>query len=131
MTRGWLCLLLLLAGCLPVTAPPQLQHTPGAFVRVDERRLTAPGFQVQYPPGWRIVRTSIAADPVQVVFVAPDEALTITLSRVPLPAGAARRTTRTLADGTRLYLAGQYPPARAADFEAAWRAVLQSLAAAP
>src|SRR5687768_6640877 len=75
---------LLLFGCVPAAPPIQLQATPGAFVRVDEHIYDAGAFRVANPPGWRIVKSSIAAAPMQVVFVSPDETMTITVSEIPI-----------------------------------------------
>jgi hypothetical protein len=75
-------LLFIMAACvpqIPATTPPQLQHTPGAFVVVDERIYDAGVFRVAYPSGWRIVKSSIAAAPMEVVFVSPDDAIRLEL----------------------------------------------------
>ena len=74
---------MLLGGCAPIvpaTAPPQLEHTPGAFVAVTDNFFDAGLFRVDYPKSWRVVKTSIAAaDHLQVVFAAPDSsAVTLT-----------------------------------------------------
>ena len=74
---------MLLGGCAPIvpaTAPPQLEHTPGAFVAVADNFFDAGRFRVDYPKSWRVVKTSIAAaDHLQVVFAAPDSsAVTLT-----------------------------------------------------
>lgn len=86
--RGLILAALLLNACgpiVPATAPPQLQHTPGAFVTVTETRFDAGLFQVDYPKSWRVVKTSIAADHrLQVVFAAPQgSAVTLTQTDVP------------------------------------------------
>lgn len=86
--RGLILAALLLNACgpiVPATTPPQLQHTPGAFVTVTEARFDAGLFQVDYPKSWRVVKTSIAADRLlQVVFAAPQgSAVTLTQADVP------------------------------------------------
>lgn len=65
---------------VPATTPPQLDHTPGAFVIVTEDTFDGGIFRVDYPSSWRIVKTSIAgAENLQVVFVSPDDhAITLT-----------------------------------------------------
>jgi hypothetical protein len=76
-------LLIGLAACqspVPATTPPQLDHTPGAFVSVTDDVYNAGVFRVRYPEGWRVVKTSIAGAPMEVVFVSPDDELTIRLS---------------------------------------------------
>ena len=69
-------LTVLLSACAPIvpaTAPPQLEHTPGAFAVVTDAFFDAGRFRVDYPKSWRVVKTSIAADDhLQVVFAAPD-----------------------------------------------------------
>lgn len=76
---------MLLSACtplVPATTPPQLQHTPAAFIVVTDTTLDAGMFTVDYPASWRIVKSSIAAsDRVQVVFVTADDS-TVTLTEV-------------------------------------------------
>lgn len=84
---GWTLLFVgfILSACaplVPATTPPQLEHTPGAFVVVTHETFDAGEFVVDYPSSWRVVKTSIAAaEHIQIVFVAPDES-TITLTDV-------------------------------------------------
>ena len=83
MLARFLLFAVLLNACaplVPATAPPQLQHTPGAFVIVTDTRFDAGLFQVDYPKSWRVVKTSIAAaHHLQIVFAAPDgSAITLT-----------------------------------------------------
>lgn len=89
MRRLCLALLLLACGCLPhipATVPPQLSHTPGAFVRLSESHFDAGSFRLDYPPAWRIIKTSTAAAAqLEVVFAAPSGS-TITLTQVAAPA---------------------------------------------
>ena len=83
----YLILGLLLGACAPIipaTTPPQFQHTPGTFVIVTDNTFDAGVFRVNYPPSWRVVKTSIAStDLVQVVFVAPDKS-SITLTQTDI-----------------------------------------------
>lgn len=107
---------LLLSACapaIPATAPPQLEHTPGAFVVVTDRRFDAGLFRLDYPTSWRIVKTSIAAaDRLQVVFVAPDTS-TITLTQVD---SADDEQTVSLDNGIILQVRIQPADNRAASF---------------
>ncbi len=76
----WVSFIFLIAACtplIPATTPPQLQHTPGAYVVIDERTLDAGIFQVTYPAGWHVVKNSIAAAPLSFVLVSPDDKMTI------------------------------------------------------
>lgn len=78
-------LLLLASACsslVPATVPPQLQHTPGAFVRLSETQFDASFFRLDYPSTWRVVKLNTADNTrLQVVFVAPDQS-TVTLTQV-------------------------------------------------
>ena len=66
----------------PAETPPQIQHTPGAFVTVSETRFDAGIFQLDYPSNWRIVKLSTAdTNYLKVAFVAPDQS-TVTLTQV-------------------------------------------------
>jgi hypothetical protein len=81
-------LVALIAACvphIPATIPPQLQHTPGAFVVVDERTYDAGVFRVVYPSGWRIVKSSVASAPMEVIFVSPDDAMTLQVYAADCP----------------------------------------------
>ena len=68
-----------LAACaplIPATAPPHIQHTPGAAVIVTDNRFDAGVLQLEYPRAWTVVKTSEAAsERIQVYFVAPDGGL--------------------------------------------------------
>lgn len=81
-------LILLLAACVPslvpATEPPQLRHTPGLFITFDGEFYDAQVFRVRVPDGWRVIKTSTAASPMQVVFAAPQGDLSITISAAPL-----------------------------------------------
>lgn len=81
-------LTLLLAACMPslvpATEPPQLRHTPGLFITFDGEVYDAQVFRVRVPDGWRVIKTSTAVSPMQVVFAAPQGGLSITISAAPL-----------------------------------------------
>lgn len=71
------------AACAPIVpaqTPPQLEFTPGASVRVDDVVYDAGDFKIDYPQGWRIVKSNTAEAPMSVVFVSPDETMAIYLS---------------------------------------------------
>lgn len=82
-----ICAIFLLSACacsplVPAAKPPQLQHTPGAFVTVGETRFDAGIFQLDYPSNWRVVKLSTAnTNAIKVAFVAPDQS-TVTLTQV-------------------------------------------------
>jgi len=70
------------APIVPATTPPQLEHTPGAFVVITHETFDAGVFRVDYPQSWRVVKTSIASTPfIQVVFVTPNDS-SITLTQI-------------------------------------------------
>jgi hypothetical protein len=76
----WIFLPLWIAACtplIPATTPPQLEHTPGAFVSIDDDQFDAGFFRVDYPDGWRTVKTSVATAPLEVVFASPDNSMTL------------------------------------------------------
>src|SRR5687768_2462994 len=86
----WIFFALWLTACtplIPATTPPQLEYTPGAFVTVDDDRFDAGIFRVDYPDGWRIVKSSVAAAPLEVVFASPDNSMTLQIveGEVPFP----------------------------------------------
>ena len=86
----WIFALLWIAACtplIPATTPPQLEYTPGAFVTVDDDHFDAGIFRVDYPDGWRIVKTSVATAPLEVVFASPDNSMTIRIIEgdIPIP----------------------------------------------
>ena len=61
------------APVIPATAPPQLAHTPGAWIVIADSRVDTGVFRFDYPRSWRIVRESAAASAtIQIVAVAPD-----------------------------------------------------------
>ena len=90
------------APIVPATTPPQLEHTPGAFVVVTNDTFDAGIFRVDYPQSWRVVKTSIASTEwIQVVFVSPDES-SITLTQMETVSNSTSDNERfiTLDDGT-------------------------------
>jgi len=122
----------LLSACaplIPATTPPQLQHTPGAFVSLDDEIFDAGVFQVDYPDGWRVVKISVAAAPLQVVFVSPDESMTLTLSQAPLPATQAGTNTYTRHNSIEdtIFIRGTAPIESRAEFDLIYEHVLESL----
>ncbi len=60
----------------PAKTPPQIQHTPGAFVTISGNYFDAGIFQLQYPANWRVVKLSTAdANYLKIAFVAPDQSI--------------------------------------------------------
>lgn len=56
----------------PASAPPQLQHTPGAFIEIAAGRFNAGDYKFEYPPSWRLVKHGAAsADGMHIILQAP------------------------------------------------------------
>jgi hypothetical protein len=127
--------LLMLTACaplVPATTPPQLVDTPGAFVTITDEFYDAGIFRVHYPQGWRTVKISIAAEPMRVVFVSPDDSMLITLSEVPLPEPEIPPDTVIVSEtvpseNVTIYAQGQAPATLEADFRPIFERVLASL----
>jgi hypothetical protein len=134
----YLLTLLLIAACtplIPATTPPQLEFTPGAFITVDDEVVDAGFFRVNYPDGWRIVKTSIAAAPLEIVFASPDNSMTIHIVEgeyvipegTPDPNTYERRSQLQLSDAMLLTIFGQAPIEAQADFNVIFDSVLDSI----
>ena len=57
------CICAALTACsplLPAAAPPQLTHTPGAYIEISRGKFKAESFQFDYPPTWRLVKQATA-----------------------------------------------------------------------
>jgi hypothetical protein len=127
--------LLMLTACaplVPATTPPQLVDTPGAFVTITDEFYDAGIFRVHYPQSWRTVKISIAAEPMRVVFVSPDDSMLITLSEVPLPEPEIPPDTVIVnetvpSENVTIYAQGQAPAILEADFRPIFERVLASL----
>jgi hypothetical protein len=137
--RLWLLALVWLAACtplIPATTPPQLEHTPGAFVTLDEDVFDGGVFTVTYPDGWRIVKTSVASAPLEVVFAAPDNTMTIRISTAvieaestPEPALYERREHVVLSANLTVTVTGQAPSAVQGRFDVLFDNFVASLTA--
>lgn len=57
---------------LPAAAPPQLTHTPGAYIEISRGHFKAESFQFDYPPSWRLVKqTGTNPDGMHIILRAP------------------------------------------------------------
>ena len=57
---------------LPAAAPPQLTHTPGAYIEISRGHFKADSFQFDYPPSWRLVKQAAAnTDGMHIILRAP------------------------------------------------------------
>ncbi len=129
-----LCMLLC-AGCaplIPATVPPQLSHTPGTFITIDDQFVGTTLWRIRYPDGWRVVKISIAAEPVRFVFVSPDDQMVIEVAETalieatPEPDRIYLRDTRSIA-GLTFYLSGSAPQNEGEMFEGFYQLVLDSV----
>lgn len=115
--------LLLLTGCVPARTPPQLEHTPGAYIALDGTRYDAAHFSVHYPDGWRVVKLNTAAEADRVVFAAPNELSTITVIDGALqdfqsdPAKKTDLRSITFDDGRLITIIGAAPEEQWEDFQ--------------
>lgn len=69
------CFCAVLPACtpwLPAAAPPQLSHTPGAYIEIAPGHFQARDFQFNYPSSWRLIKESAAkADAMHIILRAP------------------------------------------------------------
>jgi hypothetical protein len=138
----WIFFALWIAACtplIPATTPPQLKHTPGAFVTVDDDYFDAGMFRVDYPDGWRIVKTSVATAPLEVVFASPDNNMTIRIlswgedyPESTVEPGLHERWERLeLADDLTLTVIGYAPMEAQAEFDTLFDRVIASISTEP
>ena len=89
-----IAILSLIAGCaprFPANTPPQIHHTPGAYIVVLDGYVDAGDFRLSYPSNWRLIQQSTAQeDALQLVLVAPDGGR-VTLQQVERAEGSAGR----------------------------------------
>jgi hypothetical protein len=134
----WIFLPLWITACtplIPAMTPPQLEHTPGAFVSIDDDHFDAGFFRVDYPDGWRTVKTSVAAAPLEVVFASPDNTMTIHIvegdapfpEATPDPAIYERWEQVALADSVTITVIGETPLEAQNEFDALFDSVVASI----
>ena len=134
----WIFVVLCITACtplIPATTPPQLEHTPGAFITVDDDTFDAGIFRIDYPDGWRIVKTSVASAPLEVVFASPDDSMTIRILswsepylEVTVEPGLHERWERVeLADDLTLTVIGEAPIETQAEFDTLFDRVITSV----
>lgn len=114
---------------VPATIPPQLSHTPGEFIRIDDDRVYADDFSVAYPEGWRVIKISTASDPVRFVFASPDNTMLITVSASPITDDVTPDATKTIREDERdsVYFRGEALVEEAEVFEGIYEAVSGSV----
>lgn len=131
-------LMLALVACgpiVPAQTPPQLAHTPGAPIVIDEQWLSTDDFRLQYPAGWRVVKLNVTGSPLEIVFAGPDDSLLIRLNRLAasdknqpdtaILSLVVRDTGATQATG--IVLSGQAPPDLTAELDQIMRQMAASV----
>jgi hypothetical protein len=128
-----MCIFVGACSSLPAQPPAQLQYTPGPALVVGERTLQTDAYQVDPPAGWRIVKSTIASEPIVLVLVAPDETTVIQVGNRPVPTFAAdeafvqRDAVVTLPNDQAVYLTGQSTRENAESFDDVFEAVKRSI----
>lgn len=130
-----LCCLLTVVGCrplIPATVPPQLSATPGEFITIDDQAVYTRLWQMRYPDGWRVVKISVAAEPLRLVFVSPDESMLIEIAEAPIAEATPEPAQHIAQDrlqvgGQTLYLRGSAPASARTTFAAIYEYVRASL----
>lgn len=95
------CLPYLLSACsllVPAKTPPQLEHTPGVPIIITDDYIDAGWFTIDYPDGWRVVKTSISGQPLALVFASPDDEMTMSIQtdNCDIPENTPEPDTETL-----------------------------------
>ena len=113
---------------VPATVPPQLSHTPGEFIRIDDDRVYVDDFSVAYPEGWRVIKISMASDPVRFVFASPDNTMLITISANPIVDDVTPDATKTIHEDERdgIYFRGEALVEDDDVFEEIYEGIVQS-----
>lgn len=130
-------LLLILTACrslIPATTPPQLEYTPGVAITVTDKTVYTPMFQVDYPDGWRVVKISIAGDPIELVFSSVEDDMWIKISEQPISIAEGtvdpnihERLESVEITGNKIYTQGQAPEEKREIFDEIYRHVLDSI----
>lgn len=132
----FLSVLLLTAACaslVPATTPPQLEATAGIPILIDDETIDAGSFSLNYPDGWRVVKLSLAGDPISFALVAPEDNDTqIQVSEraftiAEIPPGYYERFNSVEGNGKIIYLWGQFPIASRTDYDPIFESVSNSI----
>lgn len=127
------CAILGACSSLPAQPPPQLQHTPGPSLVVGERTLQTSAYRVDPPAGWRVVKSTIASEPIVLVLVAPDDGMMITIGEEPVaafpddPNFTPREAVVSLPNDQSVYMTGQGKREVEDQFEVVFETVQQSV----
>lgn len=120
---------------IPATTPPQLSEPIlGAAIIITDETVDAGIFQVDYPDGWRIVKTSVAGDPIELVFASPNDEMWIRISEIPIvrPENALAPNTYEHYENVEIedfvvYTYGQAPIEQREEFDEIYETVLASI----
>jgi hypothetical protein len=133
-----LALLVSLTACsslVPAKEPPQLDATAGAPIIITDEIVDAGLFTVDYPDGWRVVKLSIAGEPITLIFVAPetqDTWIKVSEASFLIPESTIDPNYYEHLDSLSrndktVYLQGQFPIEQREEFDAIYQQVLQSI----
>lgn len=125
----WLSAMSALAACaslVPASAPPQIQHTPGAPVIVTDKTYDTGQFRLEFPRAWSIVKPSQAKDEhMQVYFLAPDGGYVIVHQVASVDSAAEEH--RALANGVIVKVAVKAADQPSAQFAEQARQLISSI----
>ncbi len=119
----------LLAACAPLwpaTAPPQLTHTPGAFVEISAGYFDAGSFQFNYPASWRLIKLDPAEAPNRHIVLLATDGSQLSL-RVVDEKNAGDGRFIALATGNFLLATSDTAPEASPIVAAEFRRILQSI----
>jgi hypothetical protein len=135
MLLGFLIALMACSSLVPANVPPQLAATAGVSILITDEIVDAGWFTVNYPDGWRVVRSSIAGTPLVLDFVSPDNSMRITVYEPPpMPRGEAT-TDASLYErfdyashaNYEIYFRGIAPIEQGEAFDAIFQQVMESI----
>ena len=134
---SFILLILILSACrsiVPATSPPQLDYTPDFGIVVSDETVVTDSFQVDYPDGWRVVKISIAGEPLELVFASLDDSMWIKVAEVPIsileetPDPNIYKRLETLEiGGIKIYTQGQSSIEARTIFDESYQHVLDSI----
>jgi hypothetical protein len=135
MLLGLSIALMTCSSLVPANVPPQLAATAGVRILITDEIVDAGWFIVNYPDGWRVVKSSIAAESLTLTFAATDDRhCWIKISEEPFaiaegtpdPNYYERMDTVDFLDKS-LYLWGHCPIEEREAFDAIYQQVMESI----
>lgn len=133
----FILLIFILSACrslIPATTPPQLEYTPDVGIIISDETIVTAIFEVDYPDGWRVVKISVAGQPIELVFASPDDEMWIKVSEIPIgiPEGTPdpniyERLETLEIEGSKIYTQGRSPIEKREIFDEIYQHVLDSI----